>query len=263
MLQPPAMSAELSIMHELDQFAPPAVQFPTKCGEALRRHRCDRCMLVFGSWDELRLHKRSHPRLKRRHPCDMCDKDYSKLDYLRRHMLKDHNVELAKGGVTRKSKHRSGGANDPKPYKCSECIREFSKYKPYNRHLKTHVKRYCELCQEYVPTYAEHLRKMHGQEVPRNFLCDICNRSYRTKNDIVVHMRMHVNVIENITIPCKLCERSFYFNHDLRRHMRSHSQLRPIICDICGESFKTGETLKTHMRRHTGEKPFQCTLCPK
>lgn len=234
----------------------------TKCGDVMRTHKCERCLSLFRTWDELRVHKRSHPAAKRRHECDTCGMEFSKKEYLRRHLMKKHDVVLEKGRCGRKSKYKCSD-DDPRPYKCTECIREFAKYKPFNRHRQTHQKRFCDVCQEYVQTYAEHMKKVHGHEVPRNFHCDICNRAYRTKSDIVMHMKMHILMIENRTIPCKLCERTFYFNHDLRRHMKTHSLLRTIICDICGESFKTSETLKTHMRRHTGEKPFVCAFCPR
>lgn len=234
----------------------------TKCGEIMMTHQCEHCQLLFKTWDELRLHKKTHPREKPRQTCDTCGLQFSKKEYLRKHMLKEHDVILEKGRCGRKSKFKTADG-DPKPFKCSECVREFAKYKPYNRHLKTHQKRFCNFCQDYVTTYAEHMRKVHNFEVPRNFMCDICQRTYRTKSDIVMHMKVHIHMLENRTFACKMCERTFYFNHDLRRHMKSHSLLRPIICDICGESFKTSETLKTHMRRHTGEKPFKCSFCTR
>lgn len=243
------------IKQELDHQA-----IDTKCGEIQKRHRCDHCLELFETYDEMLAHKKSHPRVKQQHACENCGKVYGKKQHLRRHMLKTHNIVLEKGRIGRKSKFvlQEG---DPKPYKCPECVREFSKYKQLNKHMKVHEKRFCHLCQDYVQTYAEHMRKEHNFEVPRPFQCDICKRSYRTRANIKTHMKFHM--VQNRMCTCHLCNKSFRFARDLKKHMISHSQDRPIICDICGEGFKTSATLKRHAQTHTGEKPFHCSYCAR
>lgn len=143
-----------------------------------------------------------------------------------------------------------------RPYKCDQCVKEYAKSKHLARHRRTHLeKERCNQCNEVFSSYADHMLKKHGIELPRPFQCDICRRTYRTKNHISTHMRIHR--AESRTFVCAICMKSFYLNTDLRKHMRTHSQDRSFVCHVCGAAFKSPDTLKCHMRRHTGDRPYK------
>lgn len=160
------------------------------CGQVQKRYECEHCAERFGTYEELRVHKKVHPKKKSKHPCDDCGKVYTKVERLRGHMLKVHNSELKK--KRRRSKYIVE-EDDPRPYKCRECPSEFVKYKQLNKHLKVHEKRFCPFCQDYVQSFAMHMQKEHHFMVPRPFLCDICQRSFLTKNGIKIHMKAHAS----------------------------------------------------------------------
>lgn len=222
---------------------------------------------------------------KKRQQCPKCSQSYSKREYLSKHMKKEHNIVLEKKRPGRQCPFFVKNINDPRPYKCDMCVKEYAKSKHLaryvrnleqkhnknikkglsfisflfilsSRHRRTHLeKRRCNQCNEECGNYADHMLRKHGIELPRPFVCDICGRTYRTKTHIATHMRMHR--VETRTFTCSLCPKSYCYNTDLRKHMRTHSLDRSIICDICGDAFKSVDTLRCHIRRHTGERPYK------
>ncbi|XP_031620137.1 zinc finger protein 431-like [Contarinia nasturtii] len=199
---------------------------------------------------------------KKRQQCPKCSVTYSKREYLSKHMKTEHNIVLEKKRPGRVSQFRQNNEDDPRPYKCDQCVKEYTKSKHLARHRRTHLeKKRCNECNEICSNYADHMLKKHGIDLPRPFSCDICHKTYRTKTHIQSHMRIHRTASRVFT--CTVCPKSFCFATDLRKHMKSHSQNRSVICDICGDAFKSADTLKCHMRRHTGERPYKCSQCPR
>lgn len=192
---------------------------------------------------------------KKRQKCTLCPVHYSKREYLSKHMSDAHNITLEKKRPGRQSRFIRI-ENDPRPYKCDECVKEYVKSKHLARHKRTHLEtKICDICGESFANYADHMLKKHGIDLPRPFECDICKKTYRTKSNVQSHMRLHRAASREFR--CTVCPKSFCFGTDLRKHMKTHSQSRSIICDICGDAFKSADTLKCHMRRHTGERPYK------
>lgn len=171
-------------------------------------------------------------------------------------MRNEHDIELEKKKPGRQPMFSINDKNDPRPYKCNECIKEYMTSKHLARHRRaSHMQQICHDCKEPYLNYVDHMLKIHGIDLPKNFECDICQKKFLTKSHVQSHMRIHRAKTRIYT--CQLCPKSFYFSTDLRKHMKTHSQNRTIICEICGDTFKSQDTLKNHMRRHTGEKPYK------
>ena len=62
---------------------------------------------------------------------------------------------------------------------------------------------------------------------------------------------------------CKICNKSFRRKDDLERHVRIHSDHRPFVCEVCKSSFKRADHLKKHMLVHSWKRPFSCLLCTR
>lgn len=196
------------------------------------------------------------PYKKKRQHCSKCSANYSKREYLAKHMINEHGIELEKKKPGRSPAYMPLEENDPHPYKCIDCMKEYAKSKHLSRHRRAcHMVKMCSECNEPFLNYADHMLKSHGIDLPKNFQCEVCEKKFLTKAHIRSHMRIHNS--KGRIFPCELCGKGFHFSTDLRKHMRTHSQKRSIICDICGDAFKSQDTLKCHMRRHTGEKPYQ------
>lgn len=193
---------------------------------------------------------------KKRQQCPQCPMSYSKREYLSKHMSIAHDKTLEKKRPGRQSQFRVGGNDDPRPYKCDLCVKEYIKSKHLARHRRTHFEsKNCPECNEICGNFADHMLKKHGIDLPRPFECDICHKRYRTKTHISTHMRIHRAATR--IFACTVCPKTFCFATDLRKHVKSHSQSRSVICDICGDAFKSSDTLRCHLRRHTGERPYK------
>lgn len=198
---------------------------------------------------------------RKRQQCAKCEKAYSKRKYLQKHMLREHNVELPKAKRGRTAFVLEPTEDNPRPYKCDQCIKEYTQLRHLTRHKRMHARTFCDFCQKSFAHYEEHMRREHNVELPRPFECDICGRSFRTKSTFQAHMKIHRE--ENRVFNCTLCTKAFFQATDLRKHIKSHSNVRSVICDVCGDAFKSAETLKCHMRRHTGDRPYPCKICPR
>lgn len=107
---------------------------------------------------------------KKRQPCPKCSMTYSKREYLSKHMKMEHNIVLEKKRPGRVSQFRRNNDDDPRPYKCDQCVKEYAKSKHLARHRRIHLeKRGCNECNETCNNYADHMLKKHGIDLPRPF----------------------------------------------------------------------------------------------
>jgi DNA-directed RNA polymerase subunit RPC12/RpoP len=77
----------------------------------------------------------------------------------------------------------------------------------------------------------------------RDFECDICGTSFKTKSSLDDHKATH-----NSESPytCSLCESKFKTKKNLQRHVKWHTAERKHECTQCGIKYMT----KSHLLRH-------------
>ncbi|XP_012155079.1 testis-specific zinc finger protein topi [Ceratitis capitata] len=162
---------------------------------------------------------------------------------------------------------------------------------------------YCDLVFENAQECVAHYEEKHYKKYKRDkdgagtssktrqYLCDMCGKSYTQSSHLWQHLRFHQGVKP---FACKEpgCTRKFTIRPDLNDHIRKcHTGERPYHCLVCGKRFLTGsvfyqhrlihrgerryeceecgkrfyraDALKNHQRIHTGEKPFGCLFCTK
>ncbi|KAJ4425747.1 hypothetical protein ANN_27943 [Periplaneta americana] len=113
----------------------------------------------------------------------------------------------------------------------------------------------------------QHCDDLEDHECTRPFKCDVCDKRFRNKKNVKVHMGCHTVHVRIHTgekpFNCAVCNKDFRNKRDIYVHMRSHTGENPFTCKFCGRGFRYSNHLKVHVRIHTGEKPFKCDTCGK
>ncbi|XP_026333428.1 zinc finger protein 3 homolog [Hyposmocoma kahamanoa] len=198
--------------------------------------------------------------------CQECDVKFVSVEAYKRHMVIS-------------AKHVKN--NDFKGCKvCGETFKNQEELRVHHRkeHARKRPKNYgkkpsnmtwpanCEHCSEVIPNAREfwvHFRRVHPDKsypIQKNYVCDICGKSFRGNAFLVYHRRTH---FEERAYKCTLCPKAFFNRTNLQMHEKVHSESRPYPCDICLKAFKCKGALDRHYRSHTGVKPYECEVCGK
>ncbi|XP_065088195.1 zinc finger protein ZFP2-like [Ochlerotatus camptorhynchus] len=145
-------------------------------------------------------------------------------------------------------------------YVCTICQRSFGSQQLLllhrNRALKK--KHICSFCAEsfLIPsTLREHELLVHSGTIPQH-PCDICDKTFRTKNLMKAHRSTHD---QERDFSCDQCGAQFRFRFQLKKHVRGvHPTCFPYECKYCVKKFSTKAKHDLHVRSHTGEKPYPC-----
>lgn len=164
---------------------------------------CCICSRDFNSHDEMVEHMKSHPQTE--HTCILCnDVTFSLIDMIRHGKYHEENVTYqccvcqksypnGEEIVTHMLRHK-----EYKPFTCSECGKAFfDKYK-LRQHYNT-----------------------HDPNVPKNYVCDICNRAFAAQDYLNCHIRR--KHADTKPFQCSFCPKAFAFIHDLNLHSSNHT----------------------------------------
>ncbi|XP_059148460.1 zinc finger protein 714-like [Physella acuta] len=111
----------------------------------------------------------------------------------------------------------------------------------------------CKTCQLY------HNGKQRGSEPPaENFVCDICQKSFKTLSHLSSHKLVHTPLKCYI---CCQCDKSFNIGDEYDLHLTRHFRFKPFKCEFCEKCYANKRYLKDHMRLHTGESIHKCEKC--
>ena len=169
--------------------------------------------------------------------------------------------------------------NDVNP--CGRCGKNFTSRAQLNRHLgEVHEdegarKLQCKVCDKYLGSKENMVihRNMHMDIKP--FKCNFCERSYRSPGNMKTH-RKEAHAEEwkaeqakrgpKNSSPCPKCGLRFPFLSEFYKHLAEiHQDMasKELQCTTCDKWLSNKLKLQSHMRTHTGERPFVCDFCPK
>lgn len=147
-------------------------------------------------------------------------------------------------------------------YKCPKCpkiIQYRSKFLQHSyRHISTKFFS-CDVCNKFFKSKSAlnvHINVHNGTI----FQCDVCQKEYPYKPSFDAHMRQYSNTP---FYPCSKCERKFHIKNDLILHLaRDHKN--NFSCYACEETFPNVDTLRVHVILHNGlttSTKYQCEFC--
>ncbi|XP_026477455.1 zinc finger and SCAN domain-containing protein 12-like [Ctenocephalides felis] len=105
-----------------------------------------------------------------------------------------------------------------------------------------------------------HMKTQHDQRI---YVCDVCGKDFRKRNELSEHLDEHV-ALEEGDFQCETCNRIFSNFRLFRIHRRMHYPTnKSWSCDECGKKYSSRNLLYEHMNTHTGKRPYQCEQCSK
>lgn len=136
---------------------------------------------------------------KRRIECFLCKIEMETMKKLRIHMRchnRDNICDICQMNLTGKELklHLCG---EEKSIRCDYCTDEFNVTAKLLKHLETHTQRKfyrCESCPKFFAsiTLKEHHLKSHSnQDALREFVCEICSKTYSSKFHLDLHKKRH------------------------------------------------------------------------
>ncbi|XP_078501498.1 uncharacterized protein LOC144755926 [Lissotriton helveticus] len=143
-------------------------------------------------------------------------------------------------------------------YACAECKNTFTGKTHLLLHKQTHTDRYPYT--EHEMRFADKATHEKTHKGERPFHCNICEKSFTQKGNLLQHQRVHTG---ERPYHCTVCSKPFSRKATLVRHQSVHTGERPYHCTVCSKPFSLKANLVLHQRTHTGERPYHCTVCSK
>jgi len=93
---------------------------------------------------------------------------------------------------------------------------------------------------------------------PKKFTCDVCYKGVGTRGGLVYHMKAH---LFGRPFKCQICKRSYATKNDFDTHNQRHAN-KKFTCHLCGSFYKTKQYLADHICAVHLPKVIRCKLCP-
>jgi len=151
---------------------------------------------------------------------------------------------------------------------CEKCLKSFNKYNTFTNHqlyfcTEGENKGFiCHICTTLIKTKREldtHVKYVHSNM--RQFECEQCQKRFKRKGDLVVHMQSHTAVPGFF---CEQCGKSFFKKRNLKSHLATHDtsdSSKKHECLQCGRKFLRLQALKNHLTTHSNERLYSCEVC--
>nr|XP_022305813.1 zinc finger protein 93-like [Crassostrea virginica] len=175
---------------------------------------------------------------------------------------------------TSSSNKSTKSAEIERPFSCSFCDKTYKTFSSLNVHIKTQnstksiksTKKKKKHQKKRKPQLSDRDLELTS-ETEKPYICSLCDKTYKTQNALVVHMRIHTGEsLQPYLHKCHLCPKMYVKTSTLRKHFRRHhgdSTIKPFKCLLCDESFNRHCECKKHLATHKDYRPFKCDECGK
>ncbi|XP_055371633.1 zinc finger protein 3 homolog [Condylostylus longicornis] len=203
------------------------------------QHKCKSCSKFFASQEEVRSHiLECH---KEKLMCPICnnEKIYSCTESLighKRRIHKIYNRPPQQINTKEQSGNESVDIKKKKVYKfvCGQC----GKIMNGRTQFKNHEASNC------------------GKNPVHK--CNVCGKGFASAGILKGHVSIHEDY-ESYQFVCDFCQKRYRTKHQLTKHRRIHTGERPFQCPHCEKAFGTSAALFVHISTHTGVKRYMCT----
>lgn len=160
--------------------------------------------------------------------CILCDERFTNVDNLKRH-IQYHTGELVK---------------------CDTVSETTKNTEEHQDHVQG--SRHCSQCRKSFKSCSVHYI---NKETDKPFSCDICNKEFRAK----YNLKIHINIHNRTHYECDTCGRMFNKARACKKHKRTHVRRRPpFSCNTCGTKFKQKVQYVFHIKVHIGHNRIRC-----
>ncbi|XP_063709726.1 zinc finger protein 879-like [Culicoides brevitarsis] len=231
---------------EPESFRCPDCNKMLTCPKILQYHRqnhlpedqrplaCKQCPRRFSYNSALIAHSISHlPEDQRNsYSCSECGKSYCSAGRLSSHL----NLAHSKTG---------------EEFSCHLCQKRFTSKGNLSYHLTTHQPNLhsmqCKICEKWLKNKVC-LRKHMIQHSAERLKCHLCS-DYETVNKqcLANHIRIKHNDEKNFL--CEICNKSFKLKNTLKNHLRQHTKETPYSCEFCKRKFTSSGNFYAHRKR--------------
>ncbi|XP_033725587.1 uncharacterized protein LOC117315488 [Pecten maximus] len=237
------------------------------------KFQCDMCCEVFSDAWSCETHRSSH-KVNVTHACDLCLKIFPTLSSL--------------------VHHRKSHTGKSLPYRCDACNDEFKTIDELRLHCKRHINddqgedneenpgTENNINDKEIPVInlngGEHKKTKDEDSVDEHaYKCDICDKSFKSIEEIKDHCRSHtenespelisradveaMKVSGSNIYRCNICDKEYSASFSLERHYRIHEGERMYICHICDKTFQQSSSLREHLLSHHQDALYKCNVC--
>ena len=208
-----------------------------------RSYICDICAEVFSLPALLAAHVKSH---KNDVPCtfESCAEAFRNQQLYRIHMLHEHAVDMEKPKVEKKELCTDCGAG----YKSAAGLRTHQKYVCGGKaKVVPQLNSKCEVCNKAFTSYRDiNVHKLLHSEP--TFQCSHCDKKFHLRKYLARHIRSVHLKDENKRFRCNICQKGFTEKQNLLDHENTHTGRKPYQCRWCDNSYQNGSNLMAHER---------------